>query len=837
MKRMTQMPQTDVAGTYRDTSLPTDERVEQLIGLMTLQEKVAQLSGRFPFEFLGDGGFDSSLAADAFGRDGLGHLSGASVGVDDLTYIATFLNDLQRHLVEHTRLGIPAICHNEALSGLMLAQATSFPSPNALAATWNPGLIEAMTSTVRRQMRAVGIHQALAPVLDVARDARWGRTSETYGEDPYLCSEMGVAFVRGLQGSDLREGVVATAKHFLGYGLSQGGCNLGPVQLSAQELYEVYARPFEAAIREAHMASVMSAYTEVNGSPCSGAPNILSHLLRDRLGFEGFVVADYGAIGQLFSLHGVAGSPSAAGIMALKAGLDVELPVTALYGEQLATDIGEGQIDEAVLDTSVRRVLQAKFQLGLFENPYAELTQLSHVFGDPSPNELAYQLALESLTLLENDGILPLPLTVRSIAVIGPNANSVRNLFSGYTPAAGVEMRHAILEGSNTTMAGILGGDASLFDGPGSGGSPGEHGEPNAALGVFTTVTSTTPVAALEEVCDIYPNTPTLLDSVRAIVEPGTEVFYDEGCEINGPVESIEDATEVARKADVAIIVLGDKTGWAYDAPSGESRDRSTLELPGHQVRLLQEVCKTGTPVIVVLVNGRPMPLPPTEPKVRAVLEAWQPGATGGRAVASVLFGAATPGGKLPITIPRSAGQCPIFYGRKPGGSYSDSATSVGHNYTNESGRPAYPFGHGLSYTHFRYHGLEIHPQKLSADDSIRISLSIGNEGQYPGDEVVQLYIRLRSTSITRPLQELAGFHRLFLAPGQERRVTFDMKAAQLACLNAQGEFVVEPGEIVVMLGSSSADIRVTGNFHLMGPVLRLSHRQHFSSLALSDDA
>ena len=276
---------------------------------------------------------------------------------------------------------------------------------------------------------------------------RWGRTSETYGEDPYLCSEMGVAFVRGLQGSDLREGVVATAKHFLGYGLSQGGCNLGPVQLSAEELYEVYARPFEAAIREAHMASVMSAYTEVNGSPCSGAPNILSHLLRDRLGFEGFVVADYGAIGQLFSLHGVAGSPSAAGIMALKAGLDVELPVTALYGEQLATDIGEGQIDEAVLDTSVRRVLQAKFQLGLFENPYAELTQLSHVFGDPSPNELAYQLALESLTLLENDGILPLPLTVRSIAVIGPNANSVRNLFSGYTPAAGVEMRHAFFLG------------------------------------------------------------------------------------------------------------------------------------------------------------------------------------------------------------------------------------------------------------------------------------------------------------------------------------------------------------------------------------------------------
>ena len=341
---------------------------------------------------------------------------------------------------------------------------------------------------------------------------------------------------------------------------------------------------------------------------------------------------------------------------------------------------------------------------------------------------------------------------------------------------------------------------------------------------------------ALEEVCRIYPNTPTVLDAVRAIVEPGTEVFYDEGCEINGPAESIENATEVVREADVAVVVLGDKTGWAYDAPGGESRDRSTLELPGHQVRLLQEVCRTGTPVIVVLVNGRPMPLPPTEPKVRAVLEAWQPGASGGRAVASVLFGAATPGGKLPITIPRSVGQCPIFYGRKPGGSYSDSATSVGHNYTNESGTPAYPFGHGLSYAHFRYRGLEIQPQTLTADDTVRISLSIANEGQYRGDEVVQLYVRLRSTSITRPLQELAGFHRLSLAPGQEKRVTFEMNVAQLACLNARSELVVEPGEILVMLGSSSADIRQTGSFHVMGPLLRLSHRQHFSSLAHSEE-
>jgi beta-glucosidase len=825
---MTQVEQADVAGTYRDATLSTDERVEQLMSLMSLPEKIAQLSGRFPFEFLGQDGFDSTQAADAFGDQGLGHLSGASVGIDDLIFIARFLNDLQRHLIERTRLGIPAICHNEALSGLMLANATSFPSPNAMAATWNPGLIQSMSSTVRRQMRAVGIHQALAPVLDIARDARWGRTPETYGEDPYLCSEMGVAFVRGLQGTDFREGVVATAKHFLGYGLSQGGCNLGPVMLSPQELYEVYARPFEAAIREAHMASVMGAYTEINGLPCSGSPFILRDFLRGRLGFDGFVVADYGAVGQLFSLHGVASNFGAAGVIALSAGLDVELPVTAQYGEPLLAAISGGELDEGILDTSVRRVLEAKFRLGLFENPYVELGDIPTVFSDPAASDLAHRIAIESITLLENDGLLPLSEDFQTVAVIGPNANSLRNLFSGYTPAAGVEMLHAILEGAETTMAGILGDDNTLFDGTGPDESSEEDVEGITVLDVFTTFASTAPSAALDAVRRIYPETPTVLDAVRAAVGPRTEVLFDEGCEVNGPAESISNAVDIASRSDVAIVVLGDKTGWAYDAPGGESRDRSSLDLPGHQIELLKDICSTGTPVVVVLVNGRPMPLPPTEPPVRAVLEAWQPGATGGRAIAEILFGKANPCGKLPITVPRSAGQCPIFYGRKPGGAYLHG--SRGHNYTNEPGAPAYPFGHGLSYTTFRYSDLNIEPHEATAGETVRISLSIANEGQRPGDEVVQLYVRQRSASLTRPLQELAGFHRLFLAPGEEKRIAFELAVAQLAFLNAREELVIEPGEIGVMLGSSSADIREAGHFKVIGQMTELSHRQHFAS-------
>ena len=421
-------------GIFRDSGASLETRVDDLLGRMTIDEKVAQLSGHFPFDFLGDAGFDADRAMELIPH-GLGQLSVATaVSPEALEPIATFLNDLQRFLRDKTRLGIPAICHSEALAGLLHARAANFPAPLALAATWDPPLVTQMNSVVRRQMRALGVHQALAPVLDVARDARWGRVSETYGEDAYLCSAIGVAFVRGLHGPDLRSGVLATGKHFVGYGLSQAGRNVGPTALSEQDLMEVYTRPFEAAIRSAGLVSVMSVYTEVNGAPCSGSNWLLTTVLRERLGFSGFVVADYGAIAQLASLHATSMDLTSAGIDALSAGLDVELPGTVAYGSRLVAAAEDGRIGEDVIDRSVRRVLTEKFRLGLFEDPFVSIGDLPHTCDARQAGATALELARKSIVLLANDGILPLRRDLSKVAVIGPNADDVRNLFSGYSP-------------------------------------------------------------------------------------------------------------------------------------------------------------------------------------------------------------------------------------------------------------------------------------------------------------------------------------------------------------------------------------------------------------------
>jgi beta-glucosidase len=800
---------------YQDPAAAIEDRVRDLLSRMTIEEKVAQLSGRFPFELVGEQGFDLQRAADLIPH-GLGQVSAAAaINADEIEPLAAFLDELQRYLREETRLGIPAICHNEAPCGLMHNKAANFPAPIALAATWDPPSIERMNRIVRRQMRAVGIHQALAPVLDVARDARWGRVPETFGEDPYLASAMAVAFVRGLQSGEPNEMVLATAKHFVAYGASQGGRNLAPVSLSDQDLFETYVKPFEAAIRHAGLASVMSAYNEVNGQPCSGSDWLLTDVLRDRLGFEGFVVADYGAIGQLVSVHAIAQDAASAGLRALQAGLDVELPTTSTYNEQLLLCAQGDEALRAALDRSVSRVLAAKFKLGLFESPFTEPTARAN-FASPASADVALDLARSSLVLLANDGLLPLSRTLGRVAVIGPNAHSVRNLFSGYTPPAGVELMHAILSGSQGTMAGLFESDGHADGGDGK--PPLED-----SLAPFSTYATSTPPEVLDDIAAKFSLVPTVLDAVKSVVAPATDVGYDAGCALNGNEESIERAVDVASGADVAIVVLGDKTGWAYDATGGEGRDRSSLDLPGTQAELLAAICRTGTPVVVVLVNGRPLPVPATDPPVRAVLQAWQPGAVGGRAIAECLFGLVNPTGKLPISIPRSGGQCPTFYGRKPAGAYDFSGLDGGHDYTNEPGAPAFAFGHGLSYTTFAY---DVSPPRLNSD-SISLAVSITNTGARAGGEVVQIYIRPRSADLTQPLQRLVAFQRVHLDAGESRRIVFSIHLSQVATLDRRGHHAVDSGPLQLMVASSAADIRETTYLHIpdnidLGP--RIEH-------------
>jgi beta-glucosidase len=469
-----------------------------------------------------------------------------------------------------------------------------------------------------------------------------------------------------------------------------------------------------------------------------------------------------------------------------------------------------------------------KVRLGLFDDPYTDVEEIERAFDPALSTGIALQLSRDSLVLLSNDGLLPLSPDVSTVAVIGPNADSIRNLFSGYTPPAGVELEHAIMSGSDVTMAGILdGGFAAALDGAGGDRDGTQPTGQGGLLDAFSEVTEASPADALARIRNLFSATPTVLEAIQAVASASTKVLYDEGCELTGPSETIDRAVAIAQTADVAVLVLGDKTGWAYDATGGESRDRSSLRLPGHQERLLEAVCRTGTPVVVVLVNGRPLPVPDTDPPVRAVIEGWQPGAAGGQAIAECLFGLTNPGGRLPMTIPRSAGQCPIFYGRKSAGSYKVAGPGASHNYTNEPGTPSFVFGHGLSYTTFRY---DLIKAELDTE-SVGIGIRLTNTGVVPGDEVVQVYIRRRGVALTQPVQKLVAFQRLKLEPGQSRIAEFDIKLAQLATVDSTGRLALYPGPVSVMVGSSSADIRATVTLDISaGTEIELDHQAFFAA-------
>jgi beta-glucosidase len=767
---------------YRDPDATPAARAGDLVGRMSLDEKLAQLGCVWSTQLVEHDAF-SEAKARALLAHGTGHVTriGGSTGLRPRES-AAFSNAIQRFLVERTRLGIPALVHEESCAGFTARDATQFPQAIGLAATFDPERVHAMARTIRAQMLAVGARQTLAPVLDVARDPRWGRTEETFGEDPYLVSRLGVAYVRGVQGEDLRRGVAATGKHFLAYGASEGGLNHAPAHVGPRELREVYARPFEAAIREAGLASVMNAYNEVDGLPCGGSPEILDSLLRGELGFEGVVVADYFAVRLLETFHRVAADRGEAARCALEAGIDVELPALDCYGAPLREQVEAGRVPLAQVDRAVRRALRLKFALGLFEAPFVDAARAAEPYDTPESIALARELACKSIVLLRNAGdLLPLDPAASPLALIGPAADDVRLLLGDYHYPAHLEIVYA------------RGGDpGDIAPAPGSVAfRPGPYFRPMVSL----------------------------LAGLRAALPAGTELRFARGCDVRGDSRAgFDEAVRAARGAAAAIVAVGGRSGLVPECTSGEFRDASQLGLTGVQEELVEAIVATGTPTVVVLVNGRPLALTRLAERVPALVEAWLPGEQGGHAVADVLFGRVDPGGRLPISLPRSVGQVPVYHGHKSGGGRSQ----MFGDYSDGPTRPLFAFGHGLSYTRFEYTELRVEPGTATAFDPVAIGVRVANVGPRAGDEVVQLYARDLVASVTRPVRQLVGFQRLHLAPGEARRVVFQLDPSQLACVGPRLRWRVEPGRFAVQVGASSEDVRAEGGFEVVGEVREL---------------
>ncbi len=764
---------------FLDETQSIEVRVADLLAQMTLDEKIAQIVGIWVTDLMNaDKEFDPTKASTHIAH-GIGHITRvAAAALVPPPQSAKLANSIQKFLVDHTRLGIPAIVHEESCAGYMARGATTFPQSIGLAATWSPELVEQMAEVIRQQMRVVGAHHALAPVLDVARDSRWGRIEETYGEDPFLVTNIGLAYINGLQHDGLRHGIAATGKHFLAHALPEGGRNWAPVHVGERELREVFMTPFKAAIQLGNIASMMNAYHELDGVPCGSSREILVELLRDELGFDGVLVSDYFTLRTLVNYHFVAQDATDAARLGLQAGIDVELPSADCYGQPLRDGLADGRIDMALVDESVKRILTMKFQLGLFENPYVEENNVLDVFNTPAQRELSRQIARQSLVLLKNDDVLPLSKDLQQIVVIGPHADSARLLQGDYHYPAHLE--HIFEEEQNPNAPNPQQRiDASAFDWN-------EH----------------------------LPKSITVLQGIRAAVSAQTNVQYVQGCNVNDDdTTQFSDAVAAAQKADVAIVVVGDKSGLGHDNTVGESIDSATLALPGVQQALIQAIHATGTPVVLVLLIGRAYVLKWAAENIPAVLVGWFPAQEGGRAVADVLFGDANPSGKLPITFPRSVGQIPIYYNHKPSGGRSNWK----QNYIDLSTRPLFPFGHGLSYTQFTYSDLKLSHEQISPTGTIHIEVTVTNSGSCAGDEVVQLYVNDPIASVTRPVKMLKGFRRVSLQPQEQKRIRFELDVRHLAFYNSQMDYVVEPGQINVMVGSSSDDIRLSHTFQING--------------------
>lgn len=821
---------------HRDVTLTAAERAAHLLAMMTLEEKCAQLSSVVPMNLIGASGLSASALQTQLG-DGIGHLPGfGQFGNKSPSQLRDLIDAVQRFLVERTRLGIPAIVHGEALNGVVAPGWTVFPTGIALASTWDPQRIGQMANVVREQLLSIGVRQALAPVLDVARDARWGRVHETFGEDPYLVSALGVAYVRGLQGDDLTRGVAATAKHFCGYAVTEGGQNMSASPIGTRELYEVHARPFEAAIHLAGLASVLNSYAEVDGIPIGANPEILTALLRDRLQFKGTVVSDYETIAMLEYRQQVAADAAQAGALALRAGIDVELPWVHGYGHVLAASVRAGHVEEALVDRAVMRVLHDKFALGLFENPYPAAT--SPVALQREGRELALELARRSVTVLaDRDNLLPLAATVHSVAVIGPHAEGRDVYFPGYTYPAALHM----LRGLTDRAAPAEGAEAAqtLL-------SPEAAGALGAEVGTLLLANNEDVVKDLYEAKSLVDALKERLPAAEITSCPGMGVT-DAECE-----QEIAEAVAAAQAADLVVLALGGRASASGGrATEGEGYDRADLGLSAGQVSLVQAIAALGKPVVAVVLSGRPLALTSIVDEVGTLVWAPYGGQRGAEGIADVLFGVVPPTGRLPYSLPRHSGQMPLHAGQHVGSGFRRTARDIHPGYTDMSASPLFHFGHGLSGTAFEYEELVLESEldessvrrpasqpRLSdlvvqLTDIVRIKLTVRNVGRRAGEEVVQLYVRDTATMVTRPAQELVGFVRIGLQPVEEAAIDFRLPLSQLGYSGPDGLFILEPGPVEVRVGASSADIRLRGEFQIRGdaPLVLEGRRTYLSDV------
>ncbi len=849
---------------YRDASRPAAQRVEDLLQRMTLEEKVAQLQCIISEPESWEPYLESTLG-------GVGTFLRAYSPRES----AERMNALQRRFMEETRLGIPVLMHDEALHGLVGRGGTSFPQAIGLAATWDVELMGRVAAVIGEETRSRGIRQVLSPTINIARDVRWGRVEETYGEDPWLTSRMAVAFCRTIEGL----GVVTTPKHFVA-NIGDGGRDSNPVHFSERLMREIYFPAFKACFQEAGSRSVMAAYNSYDGTPCSASRFLLTHMLREEWGFTGFTVSDYGSVGGIMSLHHTAATLEETAAQALSAGLDVELPNIYVYGEPLLEAVRTGLVAESVLDTAVRRVLGVKFGLGLFEDPYVDPDIAERVNDSAEHRALAREAAREAIVLLKNEGrVLPLSKDLRAVAVLGPLADRVR--LGGYSGGdvplvsvlqgireklgRGIEVRYA--EGARLERGGhpaiparcLFPGStpgrenglkAEYFDNMTLAGSPAlvrtdpqidfdwGGGSPDRRIGAdrfsvrwtglfIPDISGPVELSITTDdgyrfwlddrlLSEFWRDRAPATDFVTVPLEAGRAYrlkleFYENGGGAYAALgwkspqassELLDEALAAVRGAGAAVLVVG--------VTEGEGQDRARLDLPDEEEALIRAVAATGVPTVVVLQTGSAVTMSDWGDQVPAVLQAWYAGEEGGHAVADVLFGDVNPAGRLPITWPRSSAQLPLYYNHKP--------TGRGYDYVDLTGRPLFLFGHGLSYTTFKYAGLRVTPDRIPPGGTVRIGLEVTNTGSAAGDEVVQLYLHDPVACVARPVLELKGFRRIHLQPGETREVLFELTPGQLAFPGTDLRPLVEPGTIEVMVGASSGDIRLRGSFEITAP-------------------
>jgi beta-xylosidase len=752
---------TDAAATWQDADLEASARLDALIADMSLAEKLAQLGS----VWLGFDVVTGEVAPmqNVFSREiqwpeaaanGLGHLTRvfgtrpvtAAEGVERV-------KDLQRTVVESSRLGIPAIVHEECLTGFTTYQATVYPTAMAWAATFDPGLVHEMASAIGRDMAAVGVHQGLSPVLDVVRDYRWGRVEETMGEDPYLVSQLGTAYVRGLEDN----GIIATLKHFAGYAASKAARNHAPVSMGPREFADYIRPPFEHAVRVGRVRSVMNSYTDVDGIPVASDPRLLTEVLRDAWGFTGTVVSDYGAVTFLQLMHRIAATEGEAARYALAAGLDIELPSTLCYGEPLQAEIEAGRVDEALVDRALRRVLAQKLELGLLDAGWSPESLDDGIDFDSAGNrDIARRMAESSIVLLDNPaGLLPLQSPQR-IAVIGPCADDPQAFFGCYA-------------------------------------------FPNHVIPQYPDFDQGIGIAA---------------DSVLAALRaefPEAEVRYEPGCQVSGgDLSGVAAAVDEAAAADVVVLAVGDRAGLFGGGTSGEGCDAEDLNLPGHQPELVEAILETGRPTVLVSLSGRPYALGKYQGRAGAMVQAFFPGEEGGKALSGVLSGRINPSGKLPVGVPRHAGGQPHTYLAAPLGQNSEGVSNLDPT-------PAFPFGHGLSYTSFNYENLRASTNEVDTSGTVELSVSVRNRGDQDGVEVVQLYSADPIASVTRPVTQLVGFARVSLPAGDSADVTFSVHTDRLSFTGRSLERIVEPGEVTFRVGTAGSTFAGPVSVQLVG--------------------